>query len=78
MTSGDDTAPHPTRGVHVLADFWGCDRQLIDDRDFVVAALRRAAVAARVTVLEVSSHRFEPHGVTATALLAESHLAIHT
>jgi spermidine synthase len=78
MTSGDDPAPHPTRGVHVLADLWGCDPGLIDDRDFLVAAMRRAAEAAQATVLEVSSHRFEPEGVTAAALLAESHLAVHT
>jgi spermidine synthase len=78
MRSDDDPSPHPARGVHVLADLWGCDRERIDDRSFVVAALRRAAVAARATVLRVSSHRFEPYGVTAVALLAESHLSIHT
>jgi spermidine synthase len=78
MTNGDDPAPPPPRGVHVLADLWGCDRERIDDPAFVVATLRRAATAARATVLRVNSHRFEPHGVTAVALLAESHLAIHT
>src|SRR2546430_1636846 len=77
MTPGA-TPLHPTRGVHVLADLWGCDPRLVDDRSFVVAALRRAAVAARATVLEVSAHRFEPQGVTASALLAESHVSIHT
>jgi S-adenosylmethionine decarboxylase len=29
-------------------------------------------------VLQVNCHRFAPQGVTAIALLAESHLAIHT
>ncbi len=67
-----------TRGVHLLADLWGCPPAVLDDRDGVVAAVRRAAVAARATVLGVDAHRFEPHGVTAAALLAESHVAIHT
>ena len=26
----------------------------------------------------MSSHKFDPHGVTAIALLAESHISIHT
>jgi S-adenosylmethionine/arginine decarboxylase-like enzyme len=30
------------------------------------------------TVLALTVHRFEPQGVTAIALLAESHLSIHT
>ena len=28
--------------------------------------------------LDISSHKFDPHGVTAIALLAESHISIHT
>jgi spermidine synthase len=67
-----------TRGVHILADLWGCPADVLDDRDGVVAAVRRAAEAAGATVLGISAHRFEPHGVTAAALLAESHVAIHT
>ena len=30
------------------------------------------------TLLDISSHKFQPHGVTAVALLAESHISIHT
>lgn len=68
----------PPRGVHILAELHGCDPARLDDHDLVVAAVRRAAEAARAAVLDVSSHRFHPHGVTALALLAESHLSIHT
>jgi len=33
---------------------------------------------AQATLLDVTSHKFEPFGVTAIALLAESHISIHT
>lgn len=71
-------AAEPNRGVHALADLWGCDQEILDDHDAVVAALRRAVEAAGATVLDVSSHRFAPQGVTAVALLAESHASVHT
>ena len=33
---------------------------------------------AKATVLNLMSNKFEPQGVTAIALLAESHISIHT
>ena len=33
---------------------------------------------ANATVLDLISNKFEPQGVTAIALLAESHISIHT
>ena len=40
--------------------------------------LREAAQIAGATVLSVHSHKFTHVGVTAFALLAESHISIHT
>ena len=40
--------------------------------------LVNAATMSRSTLLDVSSHKFDPYGVTAVALLAESHISIHT
>ena len=37
-----------------------------------------AAKLANATVLNLISNKFEPQGVTAIALLAESHLSIHS
>ena len=37
-----------------------------------------AAQLAESTLLDISSHKFDPNGVTAIALLAESHISIHT
>lgn len=73
-----DASPGRIVGKHVLADLHGCDAAALDDEPRLVAHLRASAEAAGATVLSVSSHRFEPAGVTAIALLSESHLSIHT
>ena len=40
--------------------------------------LKIAAQQSLSTLLDITSHKFEPQGVTAVALLAESHISIHT
>ena len=64
-------------GTHLLADLTGCSH--LDDVAVVEAALREAVAAARATLLDVRLHHFgHGHGVTGVALLAESHISIHT
>jgi spermidine synthase len=65
-------------GRHVLAELGGIEAGSLDDPEFLREALRSAATEAGATVCEVMAHRFEPHGVTVLALLAESHASIHT
>ena len=50
----------------------------MDDEAYIRGVLVNAAECSGSTLLAVSSHKFEPHGVTAIALLAESHISIHT
>jgi S-adenosylmethionine decarboxylase len=38
----------------------------------------RAAAESGSTLLSLTSHHFDPQGVTALGLLAESHISIHT
>lgn len=64
-------------GLHVLADFWGARH--LTDMAAIEQAFRAAAAAAGATVLEVRLHGFgEGAGVTGVAVLAESHMSIHT
>lgn len=64
-------------GQHLLADLHGC-RDLADPAR-IEAAMRRAVTAAGATLLALKLHHFGNHqGVTGVALLAESHLSIHT
>uniref|UniRef100_UPI003CCC38EB adenosylmethionine decarboxylase n=1 Tax=Edaphosphingomonas laterariae TaxID=861865 RepID=UPI003CCC38EB len=71
------TSPPPYDGRHLIADLHGCAR--LDDAAHVETVLRDAAAAAGATVLDVRLHAFGPgQGVTGVALLAESHISIHS
>lgn len=64
-------------GHHVIADFWGSDR--LSDIDIIRKAMKRAARAAGATLLSIDLHHFTPNlGVSGVAVLAESHISIHT
>ena len=68
----------PYQGRHVLADFYDCAAKL-DDAAVVEQGLRAAVTAAGATLLDIRLHHFGPgHGVTGIAILAESHISIHT
>ena len=59
-------------------ELYRCDYEKLNDESFLRCTLNRAAKLAKATVLNMISNKFEPQGVTAIALLAESHISIHT
>ena len=64
-------------GTHLIVDFWGADR--LDDLDHIEAAMRDSVDAAGATLLHIHLHHFTPnHGVSGVAVLAESHISVHT
>ncbi len=64
-------------GAHLIVDLYGAER--LDDIDHIETALRRAVDAANATLLHIHLHHFEPNGgVSGVAVLAESHISIHT
>jgi S-adenosylmethionine decarboxylase len=65
-------------GTHCILELYGCNHALLDDADYIQQSLRNAATTAGATFLKETCHRFDPQGVTALALLAESHISIHT
>lgn len=65
-------------GIHYILELKDCAPELLDNETFVRDAIAEAASAAHATLLTLSSHKFEPQGVTALGLLAESHISIHT
>jgi S-adenosylmethionine decarboxylase len=65
-------------GTHIIAEFMGCSFETLDDHDALAGLLRRSAQNANATVLNVSTHKFEPHGMSGLVLLQESHISIHT
>ena len=74
--SNDQNFRHQSK--HLLLELYRCDFEKLNDESFLRCALNRAAKLARATVLNLISNKFEPQGVTAIALLAESHISVHT
>ena len=66
------------KSKHFLLELYRCDREKLNDESFLRCTLDNAAKLANAKVLHIISNKFEPQGVTAIALLAESHLSIHT
>lgn len=66
------------QGKHLLLELYGCNSDKLNDEIFLRCKIDNASKLARASVLNLVSNKFEPFGVTAIALLAESHLSIHT
>jgi S-adenosylmethionine decarboxylase len=67
-----------TVGRHCIVELYDGNPNRLDDESFIRDALKEAAERAGATLLSLTSHKFEPQGVTALALLSESHISIHT
>ncbi|HEY9892283.1 MAG TPA: adenosylmethionine decarboxylase [Candidatus Sericytochromatia bacterium] len=65
-------------GTHLVVDAWQAPEDLLNDPEGIRNALIDAISAGEATLIDLCVHQFSPHGVTATATLAESHIAIHT
>jgi S-adenosylmethionine decarboxylase len=64
-------------GSHLIIDLW--DARHLDDIEVVEDALRHAVRAAGASLLHLHLHAFTPNGgVSGVAVLAESHISIHT
>jgi len=64
-------------GAHLIVDLYNASR--LDDIDHIETTLRRCVDAARATLLHIHLHHFEPNGgVSGVAVLAESHISIHS
>jgi len=74
-------------GDHIIAEFMGCrtlteHKKLIQNNTATVVVieniLKKAIKAAGATLVAIKVHTFDPIGLTAVAVLQESHIAIHT
>ena len=63
-------------GEHITLDIIGTKNEYTPF--FFEKLVYKIAKKAKVTVLEISKHKFEPQGFTLVALLAESHMSFHT
>ena len=72
----DERLVHQSK--HLLLELYRSDFEKLNDESFLRCSLNNASKIAKAKVLNLISHKFEPQGVTAIALLAESHISIHT
>ena len=80
ITAPNSQSPVPMDmvGKHCILELYNCDADKLDDEAFIRNALTTAAKRAGATLLNLITHHFQPQGVTGLALLAESHISIHT
>ena len=67
-----------TIGKHCVLELHDCPFHLLNDQAYVREAVTEASKQGMSTLLDIISTQFEPQGVTALGLLAESHISVHT
>jgi S-adenosylmethionine decarboxylase len=65
-------------GRHLLTEFYGCDREILNDPDRIKRIMEEAAITSGASIVQSVFHLFNPHGISGVVVIAESHLAIHT
>ncbi|MBN8532089.1 MAG: adenosylmethionine decarboxylase [Alphaproteobacteria bacterium] len=64
-------------GTHLIIDLWGASK--LDDLAVMEQAMRDCVTAAGATLLHIHLHHFTPNGgISGVAVLAESHISVHT
>lgn len=64
-------------GTHIIIDLWGASK--LDDLQVMEQAMRDAVEVAGATLLHIHLHHFTPNGgISGVAVLAESHISVHT
>ena len=65
-------------GRHCILELYQCDQGKLNDEAFIRTTMTSSAKIAGATLINLITHSFSPQGVTGLALLAESHISIHT
>ena len=92
LVAGDATVADPTAtdradhfvrrdgkvfaGTHLIIEV--IDGHGLDDEARIERAFRDCVEACEATILHIHTHKFSPQGVSGVAVLAESHISVHT
>lgn len=63
-------------GTHLIIEV--VDGSGLDDQQRIEAAMTDCVTECGATLLHIHTHRFSPQGVSGVAVLAESHISVHT
>ena len=72
------TSSYKNIGRHCILELYQCDKAKLNDEAYIRTTLTSSAKIAGATLINLVTHSFKPQGVTGLALLAESHISIHT
>ena len=70
------TTGHRGFAKHIILELW--DAKNTNSPSTIKKALRDACKSGNLELGKVHIHQFSPHGVSGMAVIAESHIAIHT
>jgi S-adenosylmethionine decarboxylase len=65
-------------GTHYLAEFFDCDRHIINDVSMIERIMIEATEKSGARIIKPFFHQFNPQGISGVIVIAESHFAIHT
>ncbi|HNW46052.1 MAG TPA: adenosylmethionine decarboxylase [Thermotogota bacterium] len=65
-------------GKHLIAEFYDCDAETLNDVHKVEERMKSAALVAGACIVDSSFHQFSPYGISGVVVISESHLSIHT
>jgi len=65
-------------GRHVLIELNDCNKDLINDIEYLRTTLSEVARQIGATVIKDTFYQFTPQGVSGVVLIAESHISVHT
>jgi S-adenosylmethionine decarboxylase len=64
--------------THILVELYEGDPECLDNAGLIETEMVKAAEMINATIISSHAHNFEPHGVSAVVIIAESHLTMHT
>ena len=65
-------------GRHLLLEVYNVEFSLIDDVESLQSVMVEGISRAKMTILNIFTHRFLPQGCTIVIALEESHVSCHT
>ncbi|MGD9401832.1 MAG: adenosylmethionine decarboxylase [bacterium] len=76
MAFGTKRGPAPVPGKHIILEMW--DANNTNSPEAIRSAITEACDRGNLRLLKVLIHQFEPIGISGVAMIAESHITIHT
>ena len=68
-----------TDGTHIIADFYGiADKDGLNNEDLLKLLAKKAIELSNATLIDMFTHKFEPQGVTLSAIISESSMDLHS